>query len=175
MAEVNELSLSNLEGVTTPSISQENTQVTNELALSNLEGVQTTSIDNKLNLSNLDGVQLTTTTPKTNLQSTKISSLYTGDSNNTEINREFIVGTNQPTTAEKIAYGLDKQNMFFGNVFRVAKAGFQAAFDPNKEFEEVALENAANERADLYNRHEKFRGGKYDEDMEVLAAEMATF
>ena len=24
-------------------------------------------------------------------------------------------------------------------------------------------------------RHEKFRGGKYDEDIEVLAAEMATF
>ena len=177
MAEVNELSLSNLEGVTTPSISQETTQqVTNNLSLSNLQGVEvtpTTVVNNELSLSNLDGVESTTITPKTN--TTKISSLYTGDSNNTEINREFIVGTNQPTTAEKIAYGLDKQNMFFGNVFRVAKAGFQAAFDPNKEFEEVALENAANERADLYNRHEKFRGGKYDEDMEVLAAEMATF
>ena len=33
--------------------------------------------------------------------------------------------------------------MFFGNVFRVAKAGIQAAFDPDKEFKEVALNNAA--------------------------------
>ncbi len=38
MAEVNELSLSNLEGVTTPSISQENTQPVNELSLDNLDG-----------------------------------------------------------------------------------------------------------------------------------------
>ena len=65
--------------------------------------------------------------------------------------------------------------MFFGNVFRVAKAGIQAAFDPDKEFKEVALNNAAIERAELYKRHEKFKDGKYDNDIEVLAAEMATF
>ena len=81
----------------------------------------------------------------------------------------------QPTTAEKIAYGIDKQNMFFGNVARVIKAGVEAAFDPNREFKEVALANAKKEQADLFNRHEKFRGGKYDDDIEVLAAEMATF
>ena len=40
MAESNQLSLSNLEGVK-PSISQENKQVTNDLSLSNLEGVKT--------------------------------------------------------------------------------------------------------------------------------------
>ena len=81
----------------------------------------------------------------------------------------------EPTTAEKIAYGIDKQNMFFGNVGRVIKAGVEAAFDPNREFKEVALANAKKEQADLFNRHEKFRGGKYDDDIEVLAAEMATF
>ena len=32
--------------------------------------------------------------------------------------------TGEPT-AEKIAYGIDKQNMFFGNVFRVAKQVFK--------------------------------------------------
>ncbi len=173
MAEVNELSLSNLEGVTTPSISQETTQqVTNDLSLSNLQGVEvapTTVVNNELSLSNLDGVKSTTITPKTN--TTKISSLYTGEG----VDRSFIVGTDEPTTAEKIAYGLDKQNMFFGNVFRVAKAGLSAAFDPDKEFKEIALENAEVEQADLWNRHEKFRGGKFDEDIEVLAAEMATF
>ena len=41
MAETNALSLSNLEGVTVPPISQETTQqVTNDLSLSNLEGVE---------------------------------------------------------------------------------------------------------------------------------------
>ena len=173
MAETNSLSLSNLEGVTVPPISQETTQqVTNDLSLSNLEGVEvapTTVVNNELSLSNLDGVESTAITPKTN--TTKISSLYTGEG----VDRSFIVGTDEPTTAEKIAYGLDKQSMFFGNVFRVAKAGLQAAFDPDKEFKEVALDNAEVEQADLWNRHEKFRGGKYDEDIEVLAAEMATF
>ena len=62
--------------------------------------------------------------------------------------------------------------MFFENVFRVAKAGIQAAFDPDKEFKEVALNNAAIERVELYKRHEKFKDGKYDNDIEVLAAEM---
>ena len=81
----------------------------------------------------------------------------------------------QPTTAEKIAYGIDKQNMFFGNVGRVIKAGVEAAFDPDREFKEVAMANAKKEQADLFNRHEKFRGGKYDDDIEVLASEMATF
>jgi len=173
MAEVNSLSLSNLEGVTVPSTSQETTQqVTNDLSLSQLEGVEVTpatTVNNELSLSNLDGVESTVITPKTN--TTKISSLYTGEG----VDRSFIVGTDEPTTAEKIAYGLDKQSMFFGNVFRVAKAGLQAAFDPDKEFKEVALDNAEVEQADLWNRHEKFRGGKFDEDIEVLAAEMATF
>jgi len=165
-----ELSLSNLEGVNTSSIPQKTKQVNNELAKSNLEGVKTTTLKDELSLSNLEGVD-TNIIPKTTLESTGISSKYTGEG----VDRAYIVGTDEPTTVEKIAYGLDKQNMFFGNVFRVAKAGITAAFDPEKEFKEVALDNAANERAALYNRHEKFRGGKYDDDMEVLASEMATF
>ena len=172
MAEVNELSLSNLEGVTTPSTSQENLQINNELTLSNLEGSQSDTFNtDNLSLSNLEGVELTTPLPETTLKSTSISSIYTGEN----IDRKFIVGGNEPSTTEKIAYGLDKQNMFFGNVFRVAKSGLEAAFDPDREFKQVAIENAANEKADLYNRHEKFRDGKYDDDIEVLAAEMATF
>ena len=81
----------------------------------------------------------------------------------------------EPTSWEKIAYGLDKQNMFFGNVWRAGKAGLEAAFDPDKEFKEVMLEDTAIENAALKKRHEKFASGKYDEDIEVLAAEMATF
>ena len=165
MAELNQLSLSNLEGVQ-PSISQENTQVTNDLSLSQLEGVKDIAVsDNKeLSISNLEGVEIQ--------DSPKKSTDYVG------ISPEFTTGiavSGEPSTAEKIAYGIDKQNMFFGNVFRVAKSGIQAAFDPDKDFKEVALQNAAKERAELFKRHEKFRDGKYDDDIEVLAAEMATF
>ena len=178
MAEVNELSLSNLEGVTTPSISQENTQPINELSLSNLEGVKTidASTSNNLNLSNLEGVTLTETTPVTTLTTKDYSNSFINSNYSNEFNKNLIQNVSgEPTTAEKIAYGLDKQNMFFGNVFRVAKAGLQAAYDPEKEFKEIALDNAKIAQADLYNRHEKFRGGKYDDDMEVLVSEMATF
>ena len=178
MAEVNELSLSNLEGVTTPSISQENTQPINELSLSNLEGVKTidASTSNNLNLSNLEGVKLTKTAPAVTLETKDYSNSFINSNYSNEFNKNLIQNVSgEPTTAEKIAYGLDKQNMFFGNVFRVAKAGLQAAYDPEKEFKEVALDNAKIAQADLYNRHEKFRGGKYDDDMEVLVSEMATF
>ena len=163
MAE-NSLSLSNLEGVQ-PSISQENKQVTNDLTLSNLEGVKDIVADDKkeLSISNLEGVDLKASAKDTD---------YVGIDPNIQTG---IIFTGEPTDREKIAYGIDKQNMFFGNVFRVAKAGIQAAFDPDKEFKEVALNNAAVERAELYKRHEKFKDGKYDNDIEVLAAEMATF
>ena len=165
MAELNQLSLSNLEGVQ-PSISQENTQVTNDFSLSQLEGVKDIAVsDNKeLSISNLEGVEIQ--------DSSKKSTDYVG------ISPEFTTGiavSGEPSTAEKIAYGIDKQNMFFGNVFRTAKAGIQAAFDPDKEFKEVALNNAAVERAELFKRHKKFSDGRYDDDIEVLAAEMATF
>ena len=164
MAE-NSLSLSNLEGVQS-SISQENVPIKNNLSLSQLEGVKDINVDKdkELSLSNLEGVNIQ--------DSSKISTDYVG------IDPKLTTGislSGEPTTKEKIAYGIDKQNMFFGNVFRVAKSGIQAAFDPDKNFKEIALQNAAKEKAELFKRHEKFKEGKYDDDIEVLAAEMATF
>ena len=81
----------------------------------------------------------------------------------------------EPTFLEKLAYGIDKQNQFFGNLFRVGKAGIEAAFDPDKDFKDVALENAEEEKIRLYERHAKFSGGAFDDDFVVKAAEMATF
>ena len=101
----------------------------------------------------------------------KISPEYTGIG----IDERFTIAGETPSSWEKIAYGIDKQNMFFGNVGRVISAGWEAAFDPDREFKEVAVSNAANERAELFSRHEKFASGKYDDDMEVLIAEMGTF
>ena len=152
------------------SISNNTSTNTSTIPLNNttpLENVSYTgTLTDKIDVSKLDAINKNSQNKKQ-----KDSLVISEDG----INRDYIIGTEEPSTKEKIAYGLDKQNMFFGNVFRVAKAGITAAFDPEKEFKEVALDNAANERAALYNRHEKFRGGKYDDDMEVLASEMATF
>ena len=89
--------------------------------------------------------------------------------------QSYVAAGEEPSFWEKLAYGIDKQNQFFGNVFRVSKAGIEAAFDPDREFKEVALANAANEQAALYNRHQKFRNGQHDDDWVVKAAEFATF
>ena len=43
----------------------------------------------------------------------------------------------EPSFLEKLAYGIDKQNQFFGNVLRVGKAGIEAAFDPDKDFKDA--------------------------------------
>ena len=83
--------------------------------------------------------------------------------------------SDEPSVWEKIAYGVDKQNQFLGNVLRVGKAGLEAAFDSEREFKEVAMENAERERKELNLRHKKFASGAFDDDNIVKAAEMATF
>ena len=96
-----------------------------------------------LSLSSLEGITLTETTPATTLTKKDYSNSFINSNYTNEFNQNLIQNIgDEPTTAEKIAYGLDKQNMFFGNVFRVAKAGFKLPLTLNKEFKEVALENA---------------------------------
>ena len=129
--ELNQLKLSNLEGIN--SVNTE--EVPNSLKLSELETVTSTPLETKtiqetgLKLSDLEGVTLT----ESITQPDETISDYGGE----------------PSTWEKIAYGIDKQNMFFGNVWRAGKAGIEAAFDPDKEFKEVMLEDTAIERAEL--------------------------
>lgn len=113
MAE-NSLSLSNLEGVQ-PSISQENKQVTNDLTLSNLEGVKDIVADDKkeLSISNLEGVDLKDSAKDTD---------YVGIDPNIQTG---IIFTGEPTDREKIAYGIDKQNMFLEMYFVLLKQVFK--------------------------------------------------
>ena len=81
---------------------------------------------------------------------------------------------NKYSTAEKIRYGIDKQNTFFGNLYRVAKAATQAAFDPEKEFKEYAKYNAQKEKLLLEQKYGDLASGAYDDDSTVQAAAMAT-
>ena len=148
-----------------------------------LEPTTTTTIDNNTTTKeNNDGISFS------NIEVPKKVVLDTASSSATneidfskfvlktpEENVDAIPVSNQPTTAEKIAYGIDKQNMFFGNVYRAGKAGLEALFDPDREFKEVMLEDTAREKAELFKRHQKFSTGLYDDDIEVLASEMATF
>jgi len=82
---------------------------------------------------------------------------------------------NKYSTAEKIRYGIDKQNTFFGNLYRVAKAGTQAAFDSEKEFKDYIKSNFNEEQRELKQKYGDLASGAYDDDTTVQAAAMATF
>jgi len=82
--------------------------------------------------------------------------------------------TEQFTDAQKIRYGIDKQNTFFGNLFRVAKSGTQAAFDPDKDFKDYIKYNANQEQKKLKQKYGELASGKYEDDTMVQAAAMAT-
>ena len=68
---------------------------------------------------------------------------FTGEIKQLEIKTESPtkLKTDDYTTLEKIRYGIDKQNNFFGNTLRVIKSGVQAALDPNLEFKDYAVRN----------------------------------
>ena len=78
------------------------------------------------------------------------------------------------TDAEKIRYGIDKQNTFFGNFYRVVKAGTQAAFDPDKDFKDYIKYNNQKEQLKLKQKYGELASGNYEDDTVVQAAAIAT-
>ena len=103
--------------------------------LKTIEGysIATTPIVAKPELNNIEGYTLssTLTTPQT-------------------------LSTDNYSNFEKIRYGIDKQNTFFGNLYRVAKAGTQAAFDSDLEFKDYAIRNFNEEQRDLKIKYGNF-------------------
>jgi len=83
--------------------------------------------------------------------------------------------TKEFSNAAKIRYGIDKQNTFFGNAYRVTKAGVQAAFDPEKDFKDYIKYNYEKEQLQLKQKYGELASGAYDDDTLVKAAEFATF
>tara|TARA_E500000318_G_scaffold25330_1_gene25334 strand:- start:238 stop:4473 length:4236 start_codon:yes stop_codon:yes gene_type:complete len=81
----------------------------------------------------------------------------------------------EPSFFRKFLYGFDKQDQFFGNVYRIGKAKLQDIADDEKNFKEIVLENEASQQGALYRRFQKFTGGKYDNDLATQAGEMAAF
>ena len=85
------------------------------------------------------------------------------------------LSTDNFTNFEKIRYGIDKQNTFFGNLYRVVKAGTQAAFDSDLEFKDYVARNFDEEQRELKQKYGNLASGAYDDDIMVQAASMATF
>ncbi len=102
---------------------------------------------------------------------------FTGEIKQLEIKTESPtkLKTDDYTTLEKIRYGIDKQNNFFGNTLRVIKSGVQAALDPNLEFKDYAVRNYNEEQRKLKEKYGNLASGAYDDDNIVKAASFATF
>jgi len=83
--------------------------------------------------------------------------------------------TKKYSNAALIRYGIDKQNTFFGNAYRVVKAGTQAAFDPEKDFKDYIKYNFEKEQLKLKQKYGDLASGAYDDETLVKAAEIATF
>jgi len=80
----------------------------------------------------------------------------------------------EPSWFRKFLYGFDKQDQFFGNVFRIGKAKFQDIRDDNRDLKDVLQDNAGIENQKLLNKFKRFRNNKYDDDIYVKAGEMAS-
>ena len=163
MAEQIQIDFSKLEGVTpiTPVEKEPTIPVETQTITNNQE--------QQIDFSKLEGV--TPFQPKESIiDFTKLEGV-------TEIKEPIKVPTKlkEYTTAEKIRYGIDKQNTFFGNLYRVAKAGTQAAFDPDKDFQDYIKYNFEKEQLDLKQRYGDLASGAYDDDTVVQGAAMATF
>ena len=102
---------------------------------------------------------------------------FTGEIKQLEIKTESPtkLKTDDYTTLEKIRYGIDKQNNFFGNTLRVIKSGVQAALDPDLEFKDYAVRNYNEEQRQLQEKYGNLASGAYDDDNIVKAASFATF
>ena len=94
--------------------------------------------------------------PSNNLDFTKIKSITSSDGVDTittdtigtkldlsktdisKTDKRFILPSEEePSFWEKISYATDKQNMVFGNLWRIGKAKVQDWADPNRDFKDV--------------------------------------
>ena len=157
MAELNQLNLSNLEGVTPVITEEKQVSVTEKtpsesLTLSNLEFVkplQTQTVPKQFDLSNLEGV-------KTDYPS------IAKQTDTTLSSEGPVVPDSQISNWERFEYGWDKETMVVGNMFRIGKAYFQDILDKDKTFKDYILENERKRLEALDKEHYKFRGREDD-------------
>lgn len=138
MAELNQLNLSNLEGVTPLITEEEKISViektpSDNKSLSELEFVKplkTQTVPKQFDLSNLEGVEEVIDYPSIAKQ------------DDTTISGEgSLVPDSEISNWDRLEYGWDRETMVVGNMFRIGKAYFQDILDKDKTFKDYILEN----------------------------------
>jgi len=171
MAEQTQIDFSQLEGVT-PVIPTESVETTTTETVQPTVDIQTTTPTKEESI--IDFSQLEGVTPVTQEQPQIDFSQLEGVTPVTSLDMPTPAKTDEYSTAEKIRYGIDKQNTFFGNLYRVVKASTQAAFDPEKEFKDYIKSNFNEEQRELKQKYGNLASGAYEDDTTVQAAAMAT-
>jgi hypothetical protein len=171
MAEQTQIDFSQLEGVT-PVIPTESVETITTETVQPTVDIQTTTPTKEESI--IDFSQLEGVTPVTQEQPQIDFSQLEGVTEVTSLDIPTPIKTDEYSTAEKIRYGIDKQNTFFGNLYRVVKASTQAAFDPEKEFKDYIKSNFNEEQRELKQKYGNLASGAYDDDTIVQAAAMAT-
>ena len=171
MAEQTQIDFSQLEGVT-PVIPTESVETITTETVQPTVDIQTTTPTKEESI--IDFSQLEGVTPVTQEQPQIDFSQLEGVTEVTSLDMPTPIKTDEYSTAEKIRYGIDKQNTFFGNLYRVVKASTQAAFDPEKEFKDYIKSNFNEEQRELKQKYGNLASGAYDDDTTVQAAAMAT-
>jgi len=114
------------------------------------------------------------TNEKSSFDSNKYNKYLTDTSIDTSKETPLTYTAEEPSWFRKFTYGFDKQDQFFGNVFRIGKGLFQDIKDDNRDLQDVLKDNAGIENQRLLNKFQKFKNKKYDDDIYVKAGEMAS-
>jgi len=181
MAEQNQIDFSKLEGVTPFNSTEQVEQSTSDkqsiiqteqpsIDVSKLEEEEVTPVKEQpeIDFSKLEGVTSVKEQPEIDF------SKLEGVTFTTKSEQPSIVKEEEPSWFRKFLYGFDKQDQFFGNVFRIGKAKFQDIRDDNRDLQQVLQDNAGVENQQLLNRFNEFRNKKYDDDIYVKAGEVAS-
>ena len=75
---------------------------------------------------------------------------------------------------DKLDYGWDKNQMVFGNILDIGQNTIQALFDPDKTFQDYAVENEAKRIKEFEAEHWKMLDGTHD-GAYTMIGEAATF
>jgi len=90
-----------------------------------------------------------------------------------EIDETGVVVSEEPTIARKVAYGASQEPMILGSVGRLVETAYETVFE-GKDWEEARADTEAERQEEIFEDFPEFKGGKYDDDGEVIVGKVAT-
>ena len=158
---------------------QNQTNIVSGYTIADTPVIENNSIANNTELQSkepniISGYTIADTPPIQQTQSNIISGYTIAPEPTKTISKTGPITGEEPSWFRKFIYGFDKQDQFFGNVFRIGKAKFQDIRDDNRDLKQVLQDNAGIENQKLLNKFKEFRGQKYDNDIYVKAGEVAS-